>query len=229
MPAKVNPKERGHQMAFAAWHAFRWTPEDVQTFAQRIAEIAEREGLQAAAEAIADDCRRHGLQMSARRVLKNFASYSGQHRDLFASPNFSREVTVSDLDKFYEYTTGRVPISIIKEVWFLENISEIERGFYETIKRGFDILLGIIFIAITIIIFPIAAIGIKIFDPGPIFYRQIRVGKNGRIFTLTKFRSLPITKKTEQLMKKPPENAITSFGKFLRKLTWTNCPKFGIS
>ncbi|MEK7087092.1 MAG: hypothetical protein AAB958_00110, partial [Patescibacteria group bacterium] len=57
---------------------------------------------------------------------------------------FKRGVTISDLDKFYETVTKRVPISIIKEVWFLENISEIERGFYETIKRAFDIALGVI-------------------------------------------------------------------------------------
>lgn len=130
---------------------------------------------------------------------------------------FKKGVTISDLDKFYENITKRVPISIIKEVWFLENISEIERGFYETIKRVFDISLGAVLSAIAVIIFPIVVIGIKIFDPGPIFYRQHRVGKNGRIFILTKFRSLPTAKKTEHLMQKPPEELITAFGKFLRK------------
>ncbi len=130
---------------------------------------------------------------------------------------FKKGVTISDLDKFYETVTKRVPISIIKEVWFLENISEIERGFYETIKRFFDITLGIFFGLITIIMLPIVAVGIKVFDSGPIFYRQQRVGKNGNIFTLTKFRSLATSKKNESLMQKPLENEMTIFGKLLRK------------
>src|SRR3989344_5055021 len=138
---------------------------------------------------------------------------------------FKKGVTINDLDKFYENVTKRVPISIIKEVWFLENISEIERGFYETLKKVFDISLGIVFAAATVIIFPIVAMGIKIFDPGPIFYRQMRVGKNGRIFTLVKFRSLPVEKNVDHLMKKPDEEIITPFGRFLRKSHWDELPQ----
>ena len=137
---------------------------------------------------------------------------------------FKRGVTISDLDKFYENVTNRVPISIIREVWFLENISEIERGFYEIGKRIFDIVVGIILGFVTIIIFPIVAIGIKIFDPGPIFYCQKRIGKNGQAFTLIKFRSLPLNKNNDR-MQKPNQEEITSFGKFLRKSHWDELPQ----
>ncbi len=137
---------------------------------------------------------------------------------------FKRGVTISDLDKFYENVTNRVPISIIREVWFLENISEIERGFYEIGKRIFDIVVGIILGFVTIIIFPIVAIGIKIFDPGPIFYCQKRIGKNGQAFTLIKFRSLPLNKNNNR-MQKPNQKEITSFGKFLRKSHWDELPQ----
>lgn len=137
---------------------------------------------------------------------------------------FKKGVTISDLNKFYENITNRVPISIIREVWFLENISEIERGVYETGKRIFDIIMGIILGLVTVVILPIAAIGIKIFDPGPIFYRQKRVGKNGRIFTLFKIRSLPLNKNNNR-MQKPNQEEITSFGKFLRKSHWDELPQ----
>lgn len=137
---------------------------------------------------------------------------------------FKMGVTISDLDKFYENVTNRVPISIIREVWFLENISKLERGFYETAKRIFDIVMGIILSLATIVILPIVAIGIKIFDPGPIFYRQKRIGKNGRAFTLIKFRSLPLNKNNNR-MQKPKQEEITSFGKFLRKSHWDELPQ----
>ncbi len=136
---------------------------------------------------------------------------------------FKKGVTISDLDKFYETVTERVPIGVIKEVWFLENISEMERGFYETVKRIFDIILGIILAAATIIIFPVVAVGIKIFDPGPIFYKQERVGKNNRSFQLVKFRSLKINNNAQ--MQKPNQEEITAFGKFLRKSHWDELPQ----
>jgi len=137
---------------------------------------------------------------------------------------FKRGVIISDLDKFYENVTNRVPISIIREVWFLENISKLERGIYETGKRIFDIVMGTILSLTTIVILPIVAIGIKIFDPGPIFYCQKRIGKNGRIFTLVKFRSLPIVNSYNQ-MQKPNAEKITPFGNFLRKSHWDELPQ----
>ena len=137
---------------------------------------------------------------------------------------FKKGVTINDLDKFYENVTDRVPISIIREVWFLENISKIEGGGYETSKRIFDIIMGIILGLIAIVILPIVAIGIKIFDPGPIFYCQKRIGENGRAFTLIKFRSLPLNKNNNR-MQKPNQEEITSFGKFLRKSHWDELPQ----
>lgn len=138
---------------------------------------------------------------------------------------FKKGATISDLDKFYENVTYRVPISIIREVWFLQNISEIDRGFYETIKKVFDIALGIILGLVTLLIFPIVAIGIKIFDPGPIFYRQERIGKNGKKFILVKFRSLPTAQNNDHLMRKPSSEEITAFGRFLRKSHWDELPQ----
>ncbi len=129
---------------------------------------------------------------------------------------FKRGVTISDLDKFYENATNRVPISIIREVWFLENISEIERGIYETVKRILDIIGSVILGIITLAILPFVALAIEISYPGSIFYRHQRVGRSGKIFTLTKFRSLA-NNKSDQEMRKPYKKEITLIGKFLRK------------
>ncbi len=129
---------------------------------------------------------------------------------------FKRGVTISGFDKFYENITGRVPISIIREIWFLENIAEIERGFHETIKRILDVIGSIVLGAITLALLPFVVLAIEISYPGAIFYRQQRVGKNGRIFTLTKFRSLA-NNKSDREMRKPYEEEMTFVGKFLRK------------
>lgn len=140
---------------------------------------------------------------------------------------FKKGVIVSDLDKFYEEITSRIPISIIQEVWFLENLAETEKKLYETIKRLLDLLFGIVLAIFTAVIFPVVAFGIKIFDPGPIFRRQLRVGKNGKNFTLVKFRSLPISVEKNMInkMHKPDTKEVTTFGKFLRKSHWDELPQ----
>lgn len=130
---------------------------------------------------------------------------------------FKKGATINDLDKFYEITTNRVPISIIQEAWFLENIGQSKKNIYEILKRTLDIIGSIFFGIITIIIFPFAILAIEISDPGPIFFRRQRVGKNGKIFTLTKFRSLASDKSGKYEMRKPLEEEITFIGKFLRK------------
>lgn len=126
-------------------------------------------------------------------------------------------IIINDLDKFYEGITFRVPISIIREAWFFENIVETERGIYELLKRTFDIVLSLALGVITVIVFPFVFSGLKIFDPGPIFYKQKRIGKNGKNFTLIKFRSLPIAQNIDEKMRKPNDKETTAFGKFIRK------------
>lgn len=91
--------------------------------------------------------------------------------------------------EFYERITGKVPVSAISEVWFLENLTESQKRIYELAKRTFDIITGGILALITIIVLPFAALAIKIDSRGPVFFRQSRVGRNGRVFKLIKFRS----------------------------------------
>ena len=91
---------------------------------------------------------------------------------------------------FYERVTGKVPVSLISEIWFLENIVETEKEFFEIIKRVFDIALAILIGIPGIFLFPILALLIKGETKGPVLIKQNRVGKNGRLFTLFKFRSM---------------------------------------
>jgi len=57
-------------------------------------------------------------------------------------------------------------------------------------KRAFDILLSSIILLVCLPLFAVVAILIKVTSPGPVFFRQKRVGLNGRIFYLYKFRTM---------------------------------------
>ena len=95
------------------------------------------------------------------------------------------------------------------------------------LKRALDIVLsfiGIVFAAIPMLI---VAVIIKLDSPGPVFFRQKRVGKNKKYFTIIKFRSMPITAPhdmpTHQL--ENPESMLSGFQRFERKMSIDELPQ----
>lgn len=127
---------------------------------------------------------------------------------------------------FYESLTKKVLTEAIDEVWFLENISRPEKKFNEVIKRSFDIFFSSIGILITLILFPLIAFAVKINSPGSIFYYQKRVGKDGKVFTLYKFRTMKVSTEDGILWTILNDPRITSVGKILRKLHLDETPQF---
>lgn len=128
---------------------------------------------------------------------------------------------------FYENVTKKVSLETIDEVWLLENISGPERKFQEFLKRGLDILFSIIGLLILVVLLPFIALAIKIDSPGPIFYTQKRIGKDGKIFTLYKFRTMKAdAEKQGPQWSLPNDSRITSVGKILRSLHLDEFPQF---
>ena len=97
----------------------------------------------------------------------------------------------------------------------MQNINLEGRGVFYFFKRIIDIILSLIILLITGIFWPFIAIIIKLESKGPVFFTQIREGKNGKLFNLYKFRTM----KTEQNDFAPTtekDNRITKFGNFMR-------------
>lgn len=99
-------------------------------------------------------------------------------------------IGVIEFTKFHEMVTGKIPHSLIGEIWFLENLIGIKKGIYDSLKRTCDIILALLFMLPSVFLFPMAALCIKLESQGPVFFRQKRVGKNGQEFWLVKFRSM---------------------------------------
>lgn len=95
------------------------------------------------------------------------------------------------------------------------------------VKRTFDLLASTIFLCLVfpwvfIIIAPI----IKLTSPGPIFFRQKRNGKRGKIFTCYKFRSMKENLDSDSMQATEDDPRKTAFGNFLRKTNIDELPQF---
>lgn len=93
------------------------------------------------------------------------------------------------------------------------------------IKRILDIILSLIAIIVTLPIFLIVGILVLIFIGQPAIFRQKRPGKNEKIFTMYKFRTMT-NKKDENGNLLPDELRLTKLGKFLRKTSLDEIPEF---
>lgn len=135
-------------------------------------------------------------------------------------------ISVIDFASLHEMILGKIPLSMIGEVWFLENLVGIKKVFYEPTKRILDLFIAIFFGAISLLILPFIALAIKLDSPGPVFFKQLRVGKNGSRFLLYKFRSMHENSDVIGGLKgSAPDTRHTRVGIFLRKTYLDEIPQ----
>lgn len=96
------------------------------------------------------------------------------------------------------------------------------------LKRLFDLVASLVLFIITSPILIIIALTIKFFDNGPVFYKQVRLTKDGREFKLIKFRSMRVDAEKDgvaRLSTGENDDRITPIGKFLRKVRLDELPQ----
>ena len=99
-------------------------------------------------------------------------------------------VQVTDLARYFERVHGRVPIESLKVSWLIYGDGYRQGWLRSFVKRLFDIAATAILLVFTLPIMAIMALLIAIESKGPVIYRQDRVGRGGKKFTLLKFRSM---------------------------------------
>jgi len=94
------------------------------------------------------------------------------------------------------------------------------------VKRIFDFIVSLVVIFIALPIWLVVALAIKIDSPGPIFYRGVRVGKNGRIFSIFKFRTMVLeAPNCGPGITRDSDPRITRVGRILRKFKIDEMPQ----
>jgi exopolysaccharide biosynthesis polyprenyl glycosylphosphotransferase len=128
------------------------------------------------------------------------------------------------LSQFYENLTGKIPIDTINQMWFLENLNEGRKNWFDKFKKLYDLFLSIILLTISSPIWLIIMIFIKIDSKGEVFFTQRRVGLNNKNFTIIKFRTMKIEGNDHSLTQEK-DNRITRVGAFLRKTRLDELPQ----
>ena len=136
----------------------------------------------------------------------------------------SLNVAFYSLTDFYENINGKVPVEAIDESWFITNLNESDKHYFNMFKRAFDIILGLIVLIVSLVFWPFIALAIKLESRGPIFFKQKRVGKNEEIFNMLKFRTMKVTG-NDGAMTQAKDKRITAIGNFLRKTRLDEIPQ----
>lgn len=96
----------------------------------------------------------------------------------------------------------------------------------KAVKRTFDIVLSALFLLLVLPFFPIVALIIKWQSPGPIFFKQLRTGLDGREFYCYKLRSMHVNDAADTLQATKDDPRKYAFGDFMRKSNIDELPQF---
>jgi sugar transferase (PEP-CTERM system associated) len=141
--------------------------------------------------------------------------------------SLSGDVSIEESASFYERLTGRVLLDMIRPSWLIFSSrgrrARINESFRILIHRLVALLGAILSLPITIL----TAILIKLDSRGPVLYKQERVGKNGHIFTLMKFRSMRVdAEKNGPVWASNGDDRMTRVGRIIRRIRVDEIPQF---
>jgi len=145
---------------------------------------------------IIDACEKAGVKLS---IIPIFADYVPSH------PGFD------DLNGIPLMNIRRIPLDNLANAF---------------LKRSFDIVGSLLLIVVTSPIMLATAIGVKLSSPGPILFRQERIGRNKKPFIMYKFRSMRVNDKESSGWSTKSDPRKTRFGSFIRKFSIDEFPQF---
>lgn len=134
-----------------------------------------------------------------------------------------RGVRVRTLTQFYEDWLGKLPISELERASMLFDIGELHGRRYARLKRIVDVGAGLLGCVALAALVPLVVIGDLVANRGSLFFRQARVGRDGRVFTMWKFRTMEGGPRSDWT--RHGDARITPFGHVLRRTHLDELPQ----
>lgn len=134
---------------------------------------------------------------------------------------------VVGIHQFYEHAFGKVPVRQLSPVWFMSVLHLYHRPTSRFTKRVFDIALATVGLAVVAPLFLLLAVLVRLSDPGPIIFRQVRLGAGGKTFEVLKFRSMFVgaEKEGEPVWATEHDPRVTRIGGFMRSTRLDELPQ----
>jgi lipopolysaccharide/colanic/teichoic acid biosynthesis glycosyltransferase len=133
---------------------------------------------------------------------------------------------VRTLSLFYEEWIGKLPLSELERTSLLFDIREVHGGSYVRVKRLLDLVVGVVGLVPLGLAVPVVLVANAVGNRGPLFFRQQRVGKNDRPFTMVKFRTMrDAPEQSAGSWTQEDDPRVTRFGRVLRKTHLDELPQ----
>ena len=141
--------------------------------------------------------------------------------------SLSGDVTIEESASFYERLTGRVLLDLIRPSWLIFSTRGRHARINQITRSAMHRAIALVGAMLSVPIAILTAILIKLDSPGPVLYKQDRVGKNGRPFKLMKFRSMRTdAEKDGPVWAKTDDDRTTRVGRIIRKIRVDEIPQF---
>jgi sugar transferase (PEP-CTERM system associated) len=177
-----------------------------------------------AGESLLDLVKRHGVQEIIVAVKEQRGG--GVPMDDLLQCRI-RGIPVLDMAAYSERTKGEVPIDSLKGSFLVYGDGFVQGAARRAVKRSFDIVSSSLLIALTLPLMLLTMLAIRLDSPGPLIYRQERVGLGGRSFWCVKFRSMRADAERDGVARwaQKGDSRITRVGQFIRKTRIDELPQ----
>jgi sugar transferase (PEP-CTERM system associated) len=136
-------------------------------------------------------------------------------------------VTIEEGATFYERVTGRVFLNMIRPSWLIFTGRGRQARLAAIFRNVVHRLVALLGLILSVPLGVVVAVLIKLDSTGPVFYKQERVGKNGKPFVLTKFRSMKVDAETDgPVWASKSDHRTTRVGGIIRKIRVDEIPQF---
>jgi sugar transferase (PEP-CTERM system associated) len=142
--------------------------------------------------------------------------------------SLSGGVAIEECASFYERLTGRVSLDMLRPSWLIFSSRARQARLSSTLRTLLHRALALIGFILSLPLAILTALLVKLDSPGPIFYSQERVGKNGRAFKLYKFRSMRVDAEKDGPVwaSREGDARVTRVGRIIRKIRLDEIPQF---
>lgn len=138
------------------------------------------------------------------------------------------DVNIEECTSFFERVTGQVHVDMLRPSWLIFAGRGRETRLTTVVREMIHRALGLIGLILSLPIAILTAVLIKLESSGAVFYRQERVGKNGKIIKVIKFRSMrtDAEKDGKPVWATAGDDRVTRIGKIIRKIRVDEIPQF---